>query len=184
MTTRTPQDYALEHAEYMARAGERLIEAVNADAALRIRIAESDDVSVDDEHDVQATVDERLRAMRNSIYEFRKRRDRALSTAEAAAAQPSPVAAEPTGWQPMETAPKDGRTLLLGYFNSHGKWRTLRGRWMSEDYIAEYWEEPEGVEPGWFETSVEADEPPNCWRTDPSHWQPLPTAPKEIQSDQ
>ncbi len=83
---RTPQDYAIEHAEYMARAAERLIESVNAVAALRIRIAESDDVTDDDEHDVQATVDERLRAMRNSIYEFRKRRDRALSTAGAAAA--------------------------------------------------------------------------------------------------
>ena len=29
-----------------------------------------------------------------------------------------------SAWQPIETAPKTGRTLLLGYFNSHGNWRT------------------------------------------------------------
>lgn len=82
-------------------------------------------------------------------------------------------------WQPIETAPKDSRTLLLGYFNSHGKWRTVRGQWMSEDYIAEYWEDPDDVEPGWFETSVEADDPPNCWRIEPTHWMPLPPAPPQ-----
>jgi len=80
-------------------------------------------------------------------------------------------------WQPIETAPKDGRTLLLGYLNSLGNWRTVRGQWMSQDYIDEYWEDPEGVEAGWFETCVEADEPPNCWPIDPTHWLPLPPAP-------
>lgn len=82
-------------------------------------------------------------------------------------------------WRSIETAPTDGRTILLGYFNSHGKWRTLRGQWMSEAYIAEYWEDPDDVEPGWFETSVEADDPPNCWRIiEPTHWQPLPPPPE------
>lgn len=80
-------------------------------------------------------------------------------------------------WMPIETAPKDGRTMLLGYFNSANKWRTMRGQWMSEDYIAEHWEEPDDTEAGWFETSVEADDPPNCWRTSPTHWMPLPEAP-------
>lgn len=86
--------------------------------------------------------------------------------------------AESQQWQPIETAPKDGRTLLLGCFNSHGKWRTMRGEWMSEEYIAEYWEEPDGVEPGWFETAVEAEDIPNCWRIEPTHWMPLPAPPK------
>lgn len=81
------------------------------------------------------------------------------------------------GWQPIATAPKDGRTLLLGYFNSHGKWRTMRGQWMSADYIAENWEEPDNGVEGWHETSVEADETPNCWYTEPTHWMPLPAAP-------
>lgn len=82
-------------------------------------------------------------------------------------------------WQPIETAPKDGETLLLGYRNKHGHWRTVRGQWMSEDYIQEYWEEPDNGSPGWFEDSVEADDVPNCWPIEPTHWMPLPAAPKE-----
>lgn len=81
MTTRTPQNYALEHAEYMASAAERLIEAVNELAAMQLRIAESDDVPSDDEYDVKLSVDERLRTLRSRIYEFRKRRDRASNAA-------------------------------------------------------------------------------------------------------
>jgi Lar family restriction alleviation protein len=84
-----------------------------------------------------------------------------------------------TVWQPIETAPKTGRTLLLGYLNSAGKWRTVRGQWMSEVYISEQWEEPDDAEPGWYETSVEADDAPNCWSTTPTHWMPLPAAPAE-----
>ena len=84
---------------------------------------------------------------------------------------------EPSGWMPIETAPKNDRTLLLGRFNSHGKWRTMRGQWMSENYIAEHWEDPDGVEPGWFETAVEPDDPPNCWPINPTHWMPLPPSP-------
>ena len=82
-------------------------------------------------------------------------------------------------WQPIETAPKDGRTLLLGRFNECGNWRTMRGEWMSQGYIDEYWEDPDVGEPGWFETSVEADETPNCWPTSPTHWMPLPSSPKK-----
>lgn len=48
-----------------------------------------------------------------------------------------------TRWQPIETAPQDGRTVLLGYANSHGRWRTLRGQWMSQEFIDENWEEPD-----------------------------------------
>lgn len=79
-------------------------------------------------------------------------------------------------WQPIETAPKD-KTILLGHRNSHGHWRTLRGEWFSQEEIDELWEDPDGVEPGWFETSVEADDVPNVWHTNPTHWMPLPAAP-------
>lgn len=80
-------------------------------------------------------------------------------------------------WQPIETAPKTGRTILIGYFNKLGNWRTMRGEWFSREYIDEYFEDPDMVEPGWYEVPVEADEPPNCWPTNPTHWMPLPKPP-------
>jgi hypothetical protein len=83
-------------------------------------------------------------------------------------------------WQPIETAPKDGRTLLLGYFNSGGNWRTLRGEWFTEGSMDE-WDGDDGANPeGWYETSVENDDPPNCWATEPTHWMPLPDPPDLI----
>lgn len=92
------------------------------------------------------------------------------------AASVAPAPAPP--WLPIETAPQDGRTILLGRYNELGKWRTMRGQWMSQDCIDETWEDPESGEPGWFETCVEADELPNCWPTNPTHWMPLPGAPE------
>ena len=85
---------------------------------------------------------------------------------------------EADAWQPIATAPRD-KTVLLGYRNSHDHWRTLRGEWFSKEEIDELWEDPKGVEPGWFETSVEADDVPNVWRTAPTHWRSLPAAPKQ-----
>ena len=92
------------------------------------------------------------------------------------AAPAAPASAQP--WLPIETAPKDGRTILLGRYNELGKWRTMRGQWMSQDYIDNNWEDPPSGEPGWFETCVEADEIPNCWPINPTHWTPLPGAPE------
>lgn len=86
--------------------------------------------------------------------------------------------AEPQGWMPIETAPKN-KVLLLGYFNAAGRWRTVRGEWFSQEEIDEQWEEPENGEPGWYETCVNADDPPNCWPIEPTHWMPLPTPPKD-----
>jgi len=107
-------------------------------------------------------------------------REARRSTAE----QPSCGQDARDAWQPIETAPKDGRTLLLGRFNEFGKWRTMRGQWMADDYIAEHWEDPEGVEAGWFEDAVEAEDIPNCWPIEPTHWMPLPKAPAAIAAQQ
>jgi len=81
------------------------------------------------------------------------------------------------GWRPIETAPKDGRALLLGYTNQHGRWRTLRGRWVPIEEILEEWQELEDHEEGWYEAPVEPDEIPNVWETTPTHWMPLPAPP-------
>lgn len=87
---------------------------------------------------------------------------------------PSPP--EGAGWRPIAEAPQNGRTLLLGYFNSAGKWRTTRGQWMSQDYIDEYAEDPDCMSPGWYETTVEDDDG-KCWPIDPTHFMPTPPAP-------
>jgi hypothetical protein len=78
-TERTPQDFAIEHAEYMAKAAEGLLEAINAEYTVRQRIAESDDAGEHEEYDAACDVSEAMSTMRNRIYEFRKRRDRAIA---------------------------------------------------------------------------------------------------------
>lgn len=88
------------------------------------------------------------------------------------------LTAEPSGWRPIETAPQTGATVLLGFRNLAGKWRTVRGQWFSQAEIDESWEEPDDGEPGWYETAVEAEDPPNVWRVNPTHWQPLPQPPE------
>ncbi|MBK0415249.1 hypothetical protein JD974_12615 [Chromobacterium haemolyticum] len=85
----------------------------------------------------------------------------------------------PHKWQPIGTAPADGRTILLGHFNSHGNWRTMRGQWFTKEHIEDNWEDGDLFEAGWYETSVEADDAPSCWPTKPTHWQPLPPAPTQ-----
>jgi hypothetical protein len=97
---------------------------------------------------------------------------------EQARAAIAALQAEPQGWKPIETAPKEW-ILLLGYFNESGKWRTVRGEWFCQEEIDDQWEFPENGRPGWYETCVNADDPPNCWPIEPTHWMPLPTPPKD-----
>lgn len=93
-----------------------------------------------------------------------------------AAPVPTPAQAVPA-WQPISEAPQTGRPLLLGYWNKRGKWRTVRGEYFSAERIADEWEEPDDVEPGWFEVPENADDVTPCYRIEPSHFQPLPAAP-------
>lgn len=86
-------------------------------------------------------------------------------------------------WQPISSAPKDGRTLLLGYENLSGKWRTVRGQWFSEQEIMDSWEDPDDGIEGWYETSEQADDPPNCWSVHPTHWMPLPAPPEPVSAE-
>lgn len=82
-TGRTPKDYAIERAGYMAKAGEQLMEAINEQTDLLIRREESDDV---DDSAIQAAgvaVFDAMSGLRLQIYEFRKRRDRANTTKRA-----------------------------------------------------------------------------------------------------
>lgn len=97
---------------------------------------------------------------------------------EAATTPQSEVRVMGDEWRDISSAPKDGQTVLLGYENLNGKWRTLRGQWFSEQAILDEWEDPAEGSEGWYETSAQADDPPNCWLVYPTHWQPLPSLPK------
>jgi len=69
------------------------------------------------------------------------------------------------GWRPIESAPRDGTPILLGYIGSHSE----EGRWMG-DPERNHWRET-----GWFAT----DDDVLCEH--PSHpdaWMPLPAAPQ------
>lgn len=85
-------------------------------------------------------------------------------------------------WLPIESAPK-GRTVLVGYYNRAGKWRTVRGHYyepqtleLSDQYGGD---EGDGFAPeGWYE-EVENSETINFTDELPTHWQPLPPAPKD-----
>lgn len=81
---RTAKDYAIEHAEYMAACSERLIDAVN-DLAMAEQERDEGTANPSDVKAAQDTLREFLGTMRNRIYEFRKRRDRATPATEPAA---------------------------------------------------------------------------------------------------
>lgn len=77
-------------------------------------------------------------------------------------------------WQPIETASKN-RTLLLGYKNSLGKWRTTRGCWFTKELLEETLDDCDGMPEGWYETPSEGEE---CYYIEPTHWMPLPKPPQ------
>ncbi len=80
-------------------------------------------------------------------------------------------------WMDIDSAPINGVSVLLGYFNSAGNWRTLRGRWFTKERIDYEWENADDFEAGWYEESAEAEDVPNVWPTSPTHWMPLPAPP-------
>ena len=70
-------------------------------------------------------------------------------------------------WRPIETAPKDGQSILLGCnYDRHGKARVALAWWDKGMWLeAQYWNESEG---DWENCRVEFK---------PSHWMPLTEPP-------
>ena len=98
--------------------------------------------------------------------------DEAITAGRAALAN-----AEPAGWQPIETAPKDGRPILL-----FGDCRVTSGNWSAPS------ETPRIIYQDGFAPDTEWDEWEPYWESwdggfteehPPTHWMPLPAAPKD-----
>ena len=77
-TGRSAKDYAIEHAGYMARGATGLIDAIN-DLELARQQFDEGDGSEDATNAAEQSLGDAMSALRNIIYEFEKRRDRALS---------------------------------------------------------------------------------------------------------
>ena len=80
---RTPTDFALEFAEYMAKGAEQLIEAMNALAMAEEQREGGDGDDLDNKvYQERQDFTEALTGLRNDIHQFRTRRDRAKAVKE------------------------------------------------------------------------------------------------------
>lgn len=84
-------------------------------------------------------------------------------------------------WQSIETAPRDGRKLLLFYINRNGLPRTVVGGWVTDEEAAETDADGVGLEAGWYER---IDNWGDYYQVaihegEPTHWMPLPPPPQD-----
>lgn len=93
-------------------------------------------------------------------------------------------------WRPIETAPKDGKLVILYTKNSYGTMLRFIARWygkfqleVGEDHWGDWgdWHEPSGqyfCPEGWYEHTYFAPDGYTCAVCDnPTHWMPLPEPP-------
>lgn len=84
-------------------------------------------------------------------------------------------------WQPIESAPKDGRKIILFYRNRGGLPRTVMGMWLTDERANEIDNVGVGLEAGWYERIDNWDDFTHVaiHEGEPTHWQPLPEPPKD-----
>jgi hypothetical protein len=84
-------------------------------------------------------------------------------------------------WQPIETAPKDGRKLILFYMNRNNKARTVMATWVTDEEAAETDTDGVGLEAGWYESIDNWSDYSQVaiFEGEPTHWMPLPLPPKD-----
>ena len=117
-------------------------------------------------------------AMLARIDELTRERDEARAQVEALR--------NASQWQPIETAPKDGRKIIVRYLNRNGLNRTVFASWLTDEEAAESDADGVGLEGGWYEridnwsdfTQVAIHE------GEPTHWMPLPAAPADAAKEQ
>lgn len=83
------------------------------------------------------------------------------------------------GWQPIETAPKTGKKVILFYLNRNNFPRTVMARWLTDEQAAETDTDCVGLEGGWYECIDNWDDYTEVaiHEGEPTHWMPLPPAP-------
>jgi hypothetical protein len=82
-TGRTPQDYAIEHAGYLATAATDYLDAINAEYIAQMDHEENETAETERAlNDAIEAVGEANRRLRTRVYEFEKRRDRAAAVAQ------------------------------------------------------------------------------------------------------
>ncbi len=110
----------------------------------------------------------------------------ALWTQATSAPAPAQQPAQPLTWQPIETAPKDGRKVVLAYVNRNSKPRSVMARWLTDEQAAETDGGGVGLEGGWYECIDNWDDYTEVaiYEGEPSHWMRLPAAPAGITATQ
>lgn len=104
-----------------------------------------------------------------SHHAYYDARFKAVEQAIALAQQTSPVCGD-EGWQPIETAPKDGTRPLLGFADGVQFTMLFKLGWVGE-----------GIEKGWhaWAYGLLCRKPDGSFfRVSPTHWRPLPEPPR------
>jgi hypothetical protein len=88
---------------------------------------------------------------------------------------------EPVAWQPIESAPKTGRKVILFYKNRLHVGRTVIARWLTDEQATEIDGDGVGLEGGWYECIDNWDDFTEVaiHEGEPSHWMPFPAPPIE-----
>lgn len=73
--------------------------------------------------------------------------------------------ADARGWQPIETAPKDGSSVMLAREDDDFSW-VCEGHW-----------DRAGLHSGWYAANTHWTDATGD-ALDPTHWQPLPAPPR------
>lgn len=135
---------------------------------------------------VEPTPEMKTAGLNVEVYQDSPPEPESLTWAEVRAIYRAMLSAAPrpeavAGWQPISTAPKDGRKMLLFYLNANGQARRVIGGWVTAEEAAETDADDVGLEAGWYER---IDNWPDYYQVainegEPTHWMPLPAAPQE-----
>lgn len=87
-------------------------------------------------------------------------------------------------WQPIATAPQTGRKVILFYLNRNSLPRTVMARWLTDEQVEEIDGDGVGLKAGWYECIDNWDDYTEVaiYEGEPTHWMPLPTAPRKEQA--